>query len=588
MNKNKGMKQGDEQDLQRLIIQGMAGDNEAKRLAVTLYRTQNEMEMNPLCIEWMHSFASAGDKEMRLYYVQEVMFRPDCSVDLLELEHWIRQIAAEDPATGYYLLALLYDEDIGQLPDEEKAEANMKLAAAAGNNRAMLYLADYYLIMEDYETHSLQEIRELAEKVAQDCSIEGRFRLLIDVCMEMGDYQSVVRYLKQWAKDEPKNAVIPLRLGLRYINGEGVKENAEQALKYFEKAAYLGDESAMYIVADMNATGKGCRRNMRRAMDYYTRAAQAEHSPSCVELAKLYCAGVHIQKNVELGIQYYEKAVKYGNAEACLRLALMYYEGVEVEQDHEKAAVLMDTARKYLNSCEDENAEELLQRVEELAMENHWPTTHALFELVTPQEMKEAIDTNDFRRVIHRVYKSLLRVPMGKDVLRNAWYLMQIKVIEEEELSNYLEILRCLADEYPKVALMVGDMYYEGVGAKRNARSAMLFYRKALETPLSEQAYLRIILGLHEEVLVGRRDKVPEWLEAARRDCPDSVYLCYMLALLYHVGLYVEKDAEAEAAMLQRAKELGLQRNMEDDLKHWQVGRDCLRDLLDLPESYSL
>ena len=36
------------------------------------------------------------------------------------------------------------------------------------------------------------------------------------------------------------------------------------------------------------------------------------------------------------------------------------------------------------------------------------------------------------------------------------------------------------------------------------------------------------------------------------------------------------------------AKELGLQRNMEDDLKHWQVGRDCLRDLLDLPESYSL
>lgn len=588
MNKNKGMKQGDEQDLQRLMLQGMSGDVQAKKLAVRLDRVLHEQKLNPLCMTWMHSFAAEGDKEMRLAYAYEVLFGHYSGVNWMEVEQWLRLIAEEDPATGYYLLAILYDEDIGQLPDEDKAEANMKLAAAAGNNRAMLWLAEHYWYQEDYETHSLQEIRELAEKVAQDCSIEDRFCLLIDVCTEMGDYQSVVRYLKQWAKDEPKNAVIPLRLGLRYINGEGVKENAAQALKYFEKAAYLGDESAMYIVADMNATGKGCRRNMRRAMDYYTRAAQAEHSPSCVELAKLYCAGVHIQKNVELGIQYYEKAVKYGNAEACLRLALMYYEGVEVEQNHEKAAVLMDTARKYLNSCEDENAEELLPRVEELAMENHWPTTHALFELVTPQEMKEAIDTNDFRRVIHRVYKSLRRVPMGKDVLRNAWYLMQIKVLGEEELSNYLETLRYLADEYPKVALMVGDMYYEGVGAKRNARSAMLFYRKALESPLAEQAYLRIILGLHEEVLVGRRDKVPEWLEAARRDCPDSVYLCYMLALLYHVGLYVEKDAEAEAAMLQRAKELGLQRNMEDDLKHWQVGRDCLRDLLDLPESYSL
>ena len=580
------MKNNVENSLQNLIVKGMMGDRDARIHAVMLDKRLHSVNMSPICMQWLLEFARTDSDDMRSMYLDEVVFGKYPNVNWMEVELMGQELAQSKPDVGYYLLAMLYDPEFKHLPDVSKMVQCLQLASDAGNRLASMCLAEHYWLTESEEC-DLAEIRALVEKGITDSGIANRFALAIDVCDEMEDFEASMRYLKRWHKEEPKLLEPCMRIAFRYLDGTGVAKNEELALRYFEKGAYMGDEDALYRVGMMNMDGCGCRRNIKRGMDYLNRAIAAGSGDACSMLGGRYVQGEGVPQDVAKGIGYYNRGAELQHIMCCVHLARLYYEGQLVQQDWNRAAQLMDIARNQLE--EGGFVDRMMfNMLENEAYNKSWPVSADYSNAVTEAEMEEAIRQNDYKSVIARVYKCLIKAPLLENVLSSAWFLMQIRALNEDERWDFVEQLRTLADILPQIAVMVGDMYYQGVGVKRNALSAMMFYKKALESDYEVYAYVRIILGLHEGVLKGGRDAVPEWLQQAVTAYPDYPPLLYMRALLYRVGLYVEESHEESEALLHRVQEQGGKRDFESDIKYWQEGRDCLRDLMELAPAHAL
>ena len=260
----------------------------------------------------------------------------------------------------------------------------------------------------------------------------------------------------------------------------------------------------------------------------------------------------------------------------------MYNHGRGVEQDITHAAEMLDKAVQCLEE-DDEVSRDALADLREIVESNGWPTTACKVPIVTEEEMLQAIKKNDFADVSYRTLRNMIDEPCNPEVMHHAWFLMQIRVLPEPRLRNYIEVLRDYAESHAELAVMVGDMYYHRVGVRRNAASAMLFYRKALENGKQASAYLRIVLGLHENVLKGGREAVPQWLAEVPAAGADMASVWYMMGMLYSVGLYVEASADRAAEMFAKAADAGFKGDPAADLNHWQCGAKSLRDCV-LPE----
>lgn len=570
-----------------LIMEGMKGDEQFRKAAIEAEMASKNGEMNPICLRWLYDFAVREGGEMLDRYVTEMLSGQYTNVNWFEVEQMCYALLKQDAERGATCLSLLYDADIGQLPNAAKMKQYMKMAADLGNAGAAVALAEYYLRDKD-EEHSLEEIRGLLERGVQSKRrIEHSYPLLVKVCDAMEDYAASIRYLKRWHKEEPKNPDPSLDLGMRYIDGCGVSTHYETALKYLEKSAYAGNENAMYLVAEMNWRGDGCRRNYKRALDYYQRAVDAGSALACSALGRIYYNGNHVKDDVKKAASYYQLGVERNDAESCVRLAHIYYMGEAGEENHQRAAELLDLARDYSDET-DSHTLEFITILEQIAVRRGWPISTRNVGVVSDADMRAAIDADDFTVVTQKTLQGVKSMPDDKQVLKNAWYLMSIRALDEDTRRAYIEVLRHQAQEHKKVSLMVGDMYYNGIGAKRNMASALNFYRRAIEGDYAEAAYLRLILGLHEENLRGGREAVPHLYQEAMEKLPDSATLQYMGALLHRVGLYVEANLEKSNAMWARAQELGRKWDLEEDIKSWQVGRVGLRNLLRVPPVYEL
>ena len=563
-------------EYQQLMSLAMQGDEESRKLCIQIEYEMSQEGLNPLCLEWAHQYAVAGDLYCRMVYMENALAGNVDDVDWQELEAWCEAMVLEKPELGYFMQACLYECDNDQIADEERMLDSLLKGYAAGSIQCGFRLAVYYWENEP-EQHSAQEIRDMMEQCKDAINSAEQYSLLAEVCDAQGDLASSLSYLKRWHKEDPKDPIACLHIAWRYMQGEGIKANPENALKYYQKAANLGSDFGLYKVGAMHLAGEGCRRNVKRAVDYLQRAVQQDSAEACGVLGRMYWEGKDVSADTQKAITYLSKGAELEDAQSCLLLARLHYMGSGVEQDAEKAAQLLDTARMAAIEGDEEFAA-TLRSVETYATGRGMPITSATGGPITEADMQRAIENNDFAELADRLYMRLCQYPYDEELLRMARFLLHLKVMDEEQVRDYISMLRNFADEIPEVAMMLGDMYYHGDGATRNARSAMLFYQKALEFGADAEVILRIILGLHEEELKGGREEVPAWLDEVPHAEGNTAPLYYMLGLLHSVGLYVEQSVEKAAEMFHLATEQGFEADYEADLQAWQSGSKTLRD----------
>jgi TPR repeat protein len=152
--------------------------------------------------------------------------------------------------------------------------------------------------------------------------------------------------------------------GHKYEHGDiDIKQDYEQAAKYYAKAASQGNAEGMYNLARLTDLGLGVKKDHNMAQKLFEQAAaqtpqhpllkevpnngvaQAEHA-----LGLRYHEGVVVHKNLPIAASWYQRAVNHGCGESANNLAVMYQDGIGVERNLDKAEQLFELSARKGNS----------------------------------------------------------------------------------------------------------------------------------------------------------------------------------------------------------------------------------------------
>ncbi|CAF3202221.1 unnamed protein product, partial [Rotaria sp. Silwood2] len=174
--------------------------------------------------------------------------------------------------------------------------------------------------------------------------------------------------------------------GHKYEHGDiDVKQDYEQAAKYFAKAARQGNTEGMYNLARLTDNGLGVKKDHNEAFKLYKQAAaqspqhpilkgvrntgvaEAEHA-----LALKYMEGIVVHKNLSVATMWYQRAIDHGSPTAANNLAIMYQHGEGVNKDLDKAKELYELSSRRGDPNAMLNLAELLLDKNDLEMSRIW------------------------------------------------------------------------------------------------------------------------------------------------------------------------------------------------------------------------
>lgn len=126
-------------------------------------------------------------------------------------------------------------------------------------------------------------------------------------------------------------------LGIMYENGNGVAKDEEQALSWYSKAAEQGLVAAQNNLGNLYEFSSVVAKNYDKAVHWYLKASVQGDALGQVNLGSMYRSGKGLAKNDELAVHWFLKAAEQGNAFAQLSLGGMYEEGEGVPKNNEQA-----------------------------------------------------------------------------------------------------------------------------------------------------------------------------------------------------------------------------------------------------------
>ena len=150
------------------------------------------------------------------------------------------------------------------------------------------------------------------------------------------DYIGAVKMLEKAAlKDHPDALVALAELALRSQGGL----TPPQATPYLKRAAELGRHDAMRVLADAYDNGQGVKQDPNEARQWRGKAAKEGDA-----LAARAMGDETLEKDAFEALQWYEHAATLGDPQSAYIAAIMYVENYEIRPDEKKSAALMRQA----------------------------------------------------------------------------------------------------------------------------------------------------------------------------------------------------------------------------------------------------
>jgi TPR repeat protein len=105
--------------------------------------------------------------------------------------------------------------------------------------------------------------------------------------------------------------------GRRYeFGGAGTNQDFAEAMKWFRKAADLGNGAAMNLIGGHYFFGLGVAKDYAEALKWYRRAADAGSTAAMNHLSEMYTYGRGVTQDHAEAMRWYEKAAAAGNQDA--------------------------------------------------------------------------------------------------------------------------------------------------------------------------------------------------------------------------------------------------------------------------------
>lgn len=116
------------------------------------------------------------------------------------------------------------------------------------------------------------------------------------------DYARAAEIYRRVAEHNPS---VQWRLGVMLDTGQGVREDPEQAVRMFRRAAGDDDPNAHASLGVMYAMGRGVRTDYAQAMRYSRRAAELGASAGFFQVGWLYHYGLGVARSTDEAASWY-------------------------------------------------------------------------------------------------------------------------------------------------------------------------------------------------------------------------------------------------------------------------------------------
>ena len=126
-------------------------------------------------------------------------------------------------------------------------------------------------------------------------------------------------------------------LGFMYNNGQGVKQDYNEAVEWFRKAAAQGLAGAQFNLGAMYSAGRGVKQDFTESVEWYRKAAAQGVAMAQFNLGTMYDNGHGVKQDYTEAVAWFRKAAVQGLAEAQNGLGNMCDAGRGVKQDRKEA-----------------------------------------------------------------------------------------------------------------------------------------------------------------------------------------------------------------------------------------------------------
>ncbi|HHF7224569.1 TPA: tetratricopeptide repeat protein [Haemophilus influenzae] len=142
---------------------------------------------------------------------------------------------------------------------------------------------------------------------------------------EQSNYQTAFKLWLPLA--EQGDANVQFNLGVMYAEGQGVKQDDFEAVKWYRKAAEQGDANAQAYLGLAYTEGRGVRQDYTEAVKWFRKAAEQGYAEAKFNLGHMYSKGRGVKQDDFEAVNWYRKAAEQGDADAQAILGFLYLLG---------------------------------------------------------------------------------------------------------------------------------------------------------------------------------------------------------------------------------------------------------------------
>ena len=263
---------------------------------------------------------------------------------------WLDLAAEKSHKYAQYTLAGLYAKGQGVERDLKHAFALYHASAIQGNPYASYELAKMFRdgtgtvkLAEQAEEHFQDAFSgfQVLEEQSHDDKLQYRLgQMLYQGIGTERDEEEAVRYWQQAAKLGNVNA--QYALGKFWLDtGTG---DVHQAAEWLEKAADAGNTSAQYVIAKFYLEGRLGETDAEKAVELFQKAAEQGNGFAAYRLGRLYLEGEEIPKDMAAAVRWLTEAAEQGLPFAQYTLGCLYLKGEEIPKDTGKAVTWLRQA----------------------------------------------------------------------------------------------------------------------------------------------------------------------------------------------------------------------------------------------------
>jgi len=499
-------------------------------------------------------------------------------------ELWL-PLAEQGDSKAQFFLGFMHDFGFGLPENDQEAVKWYRLAAEQGDSRAQLFTGLMYANGQGVPQND-QEAIKWYRLAAEQGYEEAKVNILK---LERNDAPQTLQALIS----DAENGIVKAQynLGMMYANGQGVRENHQEAIKWYRLAVGQGYERAKSIVYDlakknvpqalkvlkedaekgvakaqynlgmMYANGWGVPQNDQEAIKWYLLAAEQMYAGAKVNIYTM------ARKNVPQALKFLTKDAENGVAEAQISLGTMYANGWGVPQNDREAIrwYLLAAEQMYagakinIYAMAIRNVSEALKILIDDAKNSDVEAQYSLGMMYAngqgvPQDDREAIKW--YRLAAEQEFdheKATVSKLMKKNVLQilklltydaengiaeaqiRLGMMYQMGAVVPQSDQEAIKWYRLAAGQgNSKAQFIMGLMYANGWGVPQEDQEALKWYRHATEQRVASKKIK--IYNLAQK-------NVPEALEILTRDAENGVAEAqFFMGLVYARGSEVPVD----------------------------------------------